>query len=569
MKKIISIISVVILAVLINACSEDKFLRVNTDANAMSIEDLKADLGFGTRFASLLNNLHAAQTGEDLTYDHYVRHMGTNTDFLGNSNNTTYTIEGGWNNQMWNTIYDNVMGPAHQIKKLAEDAELPLFYAWADLLQLYGLTKATVYYGPLIYSEYGILQDYYEYDTEKELYEQFFEKLDVLQAEFAKHLNDPVTTGQLTKFDTSTLKGDLAKWLQMINSLRLRLAVRISKADPITAKREGEKAMSDPVGLILTNANNFARSLNGGTALLWTMSESWNDTRMGAGLEEVLVGLKDPRAHAWFQPAEAAVIPAGRDAEWPYKGVSGGSFISSGKGQREAFSRVSNNFAQPNWNIKMYIDAAEVNFALAEARLRGWSGSIQNNTVQYYYEEGVKRSWEFWQDMQKGGKNGHKMMEDYDVDAYLNDDTSMPLPNIVDVFDARNNYTSRMIDPDAYTVKWNDGVGPERKLERIILQKWIAAYNNANEVWSDHRRTGYPKLSFNRKNDKNTTVGVVEDNDFLKRMPFTATDKNVNLAFDPELQLPQSKLGGPDLINTPLWIHTPWVDHSNPDNKLP
>ena len=565
MKKFINIISVVILVVLLSAC-EDRFLRVNTSVNNLTPQDLAADLGFGTRFASLLNNLHSAQTGEDLSTDHYIRHMGTPTDFLNNRNNTTYTIEAGWNNQTWNTIYNNVMAPANQIKKLADEAGLPLFSAWAELIQVFGLSRLTVYHGPLIYSEYGQILDQFEYDTEKELYDQFFAKLDEVEAVFVTASNDPAQKGLLTKFDVP-YSGDLAKWLKMMNSLRLRLAIRISKADPGLAKIQGEKAMSDPVGLVLANSENFARSLNGGTPLLWTMSESWGDTRMGSALEEVLVGYKDPRAHVWFQPADASVLPAGRDPEWPYKGISGGSLLPNNAKERMSFSKVSTNFQQPNWNMKMYLDAAEINFALAEARLRGWSGSIENNTVQYYYENGVKRSWEFWQGKQLAG---HKMMRDYSVDTYLNDATSKPLARIVDPLDGGDNsYDSRMTDPEAYTVKWRDDVSKEKQLERIITQKWIAAYNNANEVWSDHRRTGYPKLNFNIKNDKNPLFGAVADNDFLKRMPFAAQDIGVNAAH--AAGIPASKLPAPglDLITTALWIHTPWVDHSNPNNNLP
>ena len=34
----------------------------------------------------------------------------------------------------------------------------------------------------------------------------------------------------------------------------------------------------------------------------------------------------------------------------------------------------------------------------------------------------------------------------------------------------------------------------EKKLERIITQKWIASWSMATEAWFDWRRTGYPEL---------------------------------------------------------------------------
>lgn len=35
----------------------------------------------------------------------------------------------------------------------------------------------------------------------------------------------------------------------------------------------------------------------------------------------------------------------------------------------------------------------------------------------------------------------------------------------------------------------------EEKLEKIMIQKWIALYPNGHEAWTEWRRTGYPKLN--------------------------------------------------------------------------
>ncbi len=44
-------------------------------------------------------------------------------------------------------------------------------------------------------------------------------------------------------------------------------------------------------------------------------------------------------------------------------------------------------------------------------------------------------------------------------------------------------------------IPWVDGAENfERNLERIIVQKWIAIFPLGVEAWSEHRRTGYPKL---------------------------------------------------------------------------
>ena len=44
------------------------------------------------------------------------------------------------------------------------------------------------------------------------------------------------------------------------------------------------------------------------------------------------------------------------------------------------------------------------------------------------------------------------------------------------------------------TIKWDNDATAEKKLERIMTQKWIAMFPNGQEAWSEIRRTGYPKV---------------------------------------------------------------------------
>lgn len=45
------------------------------------------------------------------------------------------------------------------------------------------------------------------------------------------------------------------------------------------------------------------------------------------------------------------------------------------------------------------------------------------------------------------------------------------------------------------TIAWAPGADNfEENLERIITQKWIAIFPLGVEAWSEHRRTGYPRL---------------------------------------------------------------------------
>ena len=542
MKKIISIITLVILAV---ACT-DRFEAVNRNPYRVSEASLIQDYNFGVRFTTLFQNLTAGQTGEDPTTDTYVRHVGTPTDFLNNRNNTTYYIDDGWNAEMWNRIYNNNMSPGNVIKNSSYEQGLTLYAAWVELFQVSGLSRLTVYHGPLIYSDYASEdKSTYFYDSERELYEQFFAKLDKIYDEFKANLptGNKETDANLqtiaAKFDP-TYSGDLKKWLKYINSLRLRLAMRIVKADPGWAQREGEKAIKDLQGLIITTTDNFKTSLYSGRHQIVTFNHNWNDSRMGAEMESVLLGYNDPRLERWFEPVSDAFYEMYPDYNFPvpskpYKGIASGSYIVA-KDHRVPYSKVSNAYFNQTGNggqHRRFLTAAEVNFILAEAALRNWDVP---KSAKEYYEDGVKESFKEW--------------EVTGVDAYLADDTSLPI-NYEDPKDSKNNFDTRW----TLTIKWDDAeTNPEVHLERIMNQKWLDAFLNANEVWSDHRRTGYPKLHYNPKNDSGSGPwGTIADNDFLKRMPFVLNERNNNREGVADAA---AKLGsGGDQITTRLWIH--------------
>lgn len=536
MKKIISIIT---LTIFLGACvSEDRFKEINRSGSSITAESLAQDLNFGSRFPNILRDIGFripwgdAQYGVDWGSDNFMRHTGTPLDEAGGRDMMSYYVVDSWNEAIWNTTYNSVMAPANVNKTMALEANADLFAAWAELFQVIALSRATVYYGPLIYSEYGEQKKQFDYDSEEYLYEQFFDKLDYIQSVFQTSENNNVQ--DLVRFDAS-YGGNLTQWLKMINSLRLRLAMRIVKADPVLAKAQGEKAIMDPVGLILSNADNFNTSLLGGTYPVWTMSEDWGDCRMGSGMEEVLIGYEDPRIHVFFQPVddEDSDLYADHPA-WPYKGIAGGAYLNV-KDNYIPFSRLGTYFspAGAGGSFRKIITAAEVHFILAEARLRGWSGL--NKSVQEYYEDGVRASWLDW------GAQG-------DVEAYLADDEKTPI-NYVDPTDDRNSYNTKI----TLTIKWDESAGNEEKLERIMMQKWIDSFQKSNEMWSDHRRTGYPKLSDVSKNDSNETWGIIQPGDVLKRYIFILRERQNNAAGVEEAT---AKLGpGGNKISTRLWIH--------------
>jgi len=139
------------------------------------------------------------------------------------------------------------------------------------------------------------------YDSEQELYNIWFSELDEINSVFSANTD----YAGLSKFD-QVYKGDMTMWIKYVNSLRLRLAMRISNVDPALAKTQGEKAMNDPGGLIMTNAENMMLSLQGNVFGPAVICYGWDDTRMSASMESILIGYEDNRIHSYYAPLKSA-----------------------------------------------------------------------------------------------------------------------------------------------------------------------------------------------------------------------------------------------------------------------
>jgi hypothetical protein len=518
MKKIIYIF---ITALLFNlsACTEN-FEDVNKNPYQIDDESLKQDFNnVGAFYPPMLKNLFGHQIEHNLVHESFVRHLATPTPFVGGINNTTYYIR--WN-VYWNRIYGQIMSPSSQVMKVAEAENYPVFVEWAKLIRILGMSRLTAYHGPVIFTHFG--EEPARYDSEPALYNAFFNQLDEIQAVFNANLD----YSGLSKFDAS-FKGDMNAWVKLINSMRLRLAMRISKADPDLARMQGEKAISDPGGLIMTNGDDFMISLYGAVFPPVTISFGWGDTRMSATMESVLIGYKDNRISKYFDPATDDTLYPDHPND-PYKGIRNGAELVA-KGDRLSYSTISSDFKSVD--NRRFFTAAETHFLLAEAALRNWAGA---GDAKSHYEAGVKASFEDW------GAAG--------AADYLMNDTGLPLDyDDPKASGAVNDFVSRI----NVTVKWDESASNEVKLEKIMTQKWISGYTNTIEAWVDHRRTGYPKLPYNYKNDSNADWGVIPADDFIRRMPFVTSQRENNADAVSEAT---GFLGGPDEIGTRLWWDT-------------
>lgn len=522
---------------LLSSCTKD-FERINTDPNGANLGDLNMDFRIiGEPFRQIQQSIFGVnpswvyQIQQNLMGDVYSGYMGAPGPF-GNAgnNNTTYNLIDGWNVAMWGCAYGSytsapgisVMPVCNLIDERAGE-EYKDFRGWMKLLKVYTMHRISDVYGPIIYTKYGVINPdgSIDYDSQKDAYYAFFkdlkEGIDILtpfaQAETGS------STKPFTRFDM-VYGGSYKSWVKFGNTLRLRLAVRIAKIDPVKAKEEGEAALAHPGGLLTAgDVDDAMIDISPLEHPLNIFSSSWNDIRMGAPMESILKGLKDPRMEVYFKSS----------VEYPgeFKGVRNGIALPD---------KIYANFSMlaPLKNEMQMITAAEAWFLKAEAGLNNWTGA---GDVKSNYEEGVKQSF-----IQRG--IGAKATD------YLADAVSKPAP-YTDPKNANNNVAANDPYLSTITVHWEDGDTPARKLERIITQKWIAMFPDGQEAWTEFRRTGYPKLF---PVVVNNSGGKIPTSLFIRRINFVETEYGTN---QKGVQKAITLLGGADNGATRLWWDKP------------
>lgn len=434
-------------------------------------------------------------------------------NYAGNEDNDCYKLYPQWYNSSFKNAYLEVMKPWHKIVQYTDETSPAR--AMANIVKVFGMSRITDKYGPIPYSQFGKgIQ--VAYDSQKDVYYKFFEELasaiDIL-TEYNSHTSSPY----MEEYDF-VYNGRVSSWIKFANTLRLRLAMRVSFVDEAKARTEAQAAITHSVGLMASASDNAILKQAASFTFInewWEAYESFNDFRMSATMDCYLNGLKDPRLAVYFSPAKKS---------GEYKGVRNGQTSRNQGTLSEAASSM--NVSQTSSIV--WMDAAEAYFLQAEAKLRLGLG---DKSVQEYYEEGVKTSFS------SKGATG--------AETYLADDTNVPSASYVDPARGTNTNVSAMVSK--LTVKWDDAASEENKLERIMVQKWIALFPDGVEAWSEMRRTGYPGIV---TISTNASGGEVKSGELISRLKFPTTEYSDNSA---NTQAAVSLLNGQDAAGTRLW----------------
>jgi hypothetical protein len=523
------------LALLLGACTKN-FERYNTDNTGLSNGQLGADFNdlgayLKTAEMSIINfsgggDPNSYQLQQNLNADCYSGYMMSPTPFNGGLNNLNYFLVNGWNGEPFKVGYLNIMSPIRKLRNNGVNKNFPAVWAVAQIVQVAGMSRLTDIYGPIPYSQAGSSKTNVAYDSQQDVYNRFFLELDSATTNLRTYISGTDTLPfNFANFDL-VYSGNFNKWLQFANSLRLRLAMHIIKADPTTAKAQAEKAL-DPAngGVITSNDGSMTVKMSGAglTNPLVFIAQNWADTRIGASIMSYMTGYNDPRTGKYFDKSTDAAFPA------QYIGIRIGSITgSNSKDDYVGYSSINYKNGSPSFSLTTPVQimtAAEVYFLRAEVAVRNWANA--GGTAQTLYEQGINTSMTQW-----GATVGN----------YVSDTAGKP----ADYKDPKN--TANDINaPSDIRIKWDDGADINQKMERIITQKWIAMFPEGQEAWTEYRRTGYPKL-FPVVN--NNSGGTISSDIQIRRLPFPQNEYNTNAT---EVNKAIQLLGGEDNGGTRLW----------------
>ncbi len=497
-----------------------KYEQINTDRNTIAtIGTSELPFLFSKAQSVAIPNASSYQVAQNLFADQYAQYIADVATYFPSDR---LFIRMDWVGAAFNPIYTQMVPQLQTIFGSTDPSSAE--YAMANIVWVLGFHRVTDYWGPIPYFNAGKPATSVPYDPQDKIYDDFFKRLDSSITVLKGKINEKPFGG------TADLMygGDVNKWIKFANTLRLRLAMRISKVEPGRAKTEGETAVTS--GVLTDSPGDDAylkKSETGGDNNGLSIMSDWNEFRMSAAMESVLKGYQDPRMPEYFLPA----VKTGT-----YEGLRNG--LTSTQQTENVNKADANSHVGPRWtNPVVYaggssdylatpqnvMATAEAYFLRAEGALLGWN---MGGTAKDLYEAGITNSMKQW-----------GVPDATAIQNYINS-TGTPIPpNDFLNSPALANIPIKFDPADINVQK-----------QQIFLQKWLALFPDGAEAWADYRRSRalplYPVANSDNPDITNPNA------QWIRRIPFLLSETQNNKAAV-EAAIPL--LGGPDKVTTPLW----------------
>ena len=503
------IVALTLIALLGPAACTSRFEEINTDPTRISSATLDnpaaavatANALFSSAVANGLMRSFEFQRVQSLYADLYAQYYANSAVYFASDQ---YQVNQAWLNAGWNLFYPRdinnlvliIAAPntSNNQKQIARIWKAFLFHRMVD------------FYGDIPYFSAAQPGKPEVFDSQQAIYTDMLKELseaatalDVLPAAVTYDSKDPIYSG------------NAASWRAFANSLRMRLAMRISRADPARARTEFLAAMP---GAFQSNATNALARVNDQNRNALNEITGFGEFRMSATMESLMVGYNDPRTGEYYSPAAT---------DNAFRGIRNGTTPSTlGTAANNANSNVGPRFSRTTMAAtpRIVLTYAETCFLMSEAVINGWTTT--GGTAREWYERGVTASMN-----QFGITNAPA------ITTYLAS-TTVPTTPL---------RTTRPVS--TLPVVWSTNATAQR--EQVAIQRYLATYPDGFEGWSEFRRTGFPRFYTPANYDPTATVPVGE---FIQRLPYTDQMRGFNAA---GVKAAEARMGG-DGQNVRLWF---------------
>lgn len=514
------------------ACT-DNYMDYNKNPHEPDLEEMLPD---DYLFSALLLNMQDVMMPEQENFAQYVDCLmpGSFSGYVADSNTgtgwsgrfATFNPSEAWARIPFADFYDKFYPNYFQLKDQCTDE---VYLALAELYRICAMLRVTDSYGPIPYSQVGVNNALKSgYDSQEQVYTKMFEDLDKVIEVLTTYANQQFNAG-----GDRIYEGNTRAWAKFANSMKLRMAMRIVYANESLAKQKAEEAVNAEIGVMTASADGAYHKVVDHNP--WErFMPNWGDARISADLVCYMNGFNDPRQEVYYGKSTFAAESQGafkgtEDYVGLRRGIAQGMFNSWSHGYSCMKVTVSDKM--------LIFPASEVAFLRAEGALRGWN---MGATAQALYEKAVELSFE------ERGVSG--------AGEYLANSTRTP-STYKDPLKGEDGqkYDYSGSTSSTVTVAWSETDDFEKKLEKIITQKWIAIFPNCMEAWSEYRRTGYPKLM---PVVHNLSDGAVNSAEGARRLTYPADEyrdntENLNAALSALAKESSNKKG--DTMATRVW----------------
>lgn len=520
MKRKINFILVLIAAfgILISSCKKEKFAELNTDPSI--IDKITPE----QQFMNSIINMQADRF--EAYYDNFRAIMPWMQMLTAlNGNSVTFISDAAsFRNVRYNNFFPKVGGNLTDmeelVKKMAADEQAKRVHQIeiARIVKAYYAFFVSDVSGSIPYTEafrvrYGGTETP-KYDTQEAL----FEILDAQLKSSVTTLSANPAVPQ-TSLGTSDLfyQGNIAKWIKVANSTRLRIAMRLMKRDPAKMRTKVLEILAAPGGLINEESDSWVFRANA----TYADGGDWSAAGLRAPkpVVDFMFTNSDPRIRYFYQ--ENTFSQANFNTAKTQNKVSASSVYDTRRfygvptspdvSAAPAFANFFNNITisvvnasgqtvnqtmdslsliQPRLfaagenggkgvNAFPLITYADVCFMRAELAAR----SVTNESAMDWYNKGVTASIAFYDDMANKAQ-------------------------IVDRTGALSYVASTATEVNNYMNKADVKFDATRALDQIIGQAYLHFFKQPTEAWALYKRTGMPNSTTVLKLEKIIASGT-------------------------------------------------------------